>query len=250
MVQSEQPTNPAKIQELVEKLKQKLNHFLVRTSQGEILGTVQDVRYSNSDGLQIALLPPQSKENSDVLFLNSKSISKVDSSQKTVFVNSNPDRLEARTTAEHSSQQSEVVEEEVIRLLQEELVIERNKQKVGEVVVRKEIETRMVEVPIRREKLVVEQVGSEGKPLAEIDLGRGQVTGIDEDIISFEPVEEGATVKGEFFSLKAARDILDAIALQPNPGCAKVRVELVLEDPENQTAYQAMFDRCRFKESK
>ena len=250
MVQSEQPTNPIKIQELVEKLKKKLTHFLVKSPQGEVLGTVQDVQYSNNSELQIVLLPPQSKDDSDVLFLNSKSISKVDTSQKTVFVNSNPNRLETRATADASSQQSEVVEEEVIRLLQEELVVERNKQKVGEVVVRKEIETRMVEVPIRREKLVVEQVGSEGKPLAEIDLGKGQITGIDEDLISFEPVEEGTTVKGEFFSLKAASDILEAIALQPNPGCAKVRVELVLEDPENQTAYQAMFDRCRFKQSK
>jgi len=43
---------------------------------------------------------------------------------------------------------------------------------VGEVIVRKVIETRMVEVqvPVRHEKLIVEQVSPERKQLAEIDL--------------------------------------------------------------------------------
>lgn len=247
MVQSDHPINAIETQELVKKLKQKLSDFLVKSPQGEILGTVQDVRYDHNRGLEIVLLSPQSQNNSDILLLNSKSVIKVDSSQKTVFANSHANRVESRTPADSSSEQPKVVEEEMIRLLQEELVIERNRQKVGEVVVRKEVETRMVEVPVRREKLVVEQVGAEDRPLAEIDLGKGQVIGANDEIVSFEPVAEGTRVKGEFFSLKAASDILEAIAMRPHPGCAKVRVELILDNPENQSTYQAMFDRCRPK---
>jgi hypothetical protein len=43
---------------------------------------------------------------------------------------------------------SEVLEEEIIRLLEERLVVDRSKHKVGEVIVRKEIETQMIQVPV------------------------------------------------------------------------------------------------------
>ena len=59
--------------------------------------------------------------------------------------------------------------------------LKSKQRKVGEVIVRKEIETRMVqiEVPVRYEKLIVEQVSPEHKQLAEIDLGQEVVTGIE-----------------------------------------------------------------------
>ncbi|MEQ8956618.1 MAG: DUF2382 domain-containing protein, partial [Coleofasciculus sp. C2-GNP5-27] len=144
---------------------------------------------------------------------------------------------------EQSDQTSEIVEADMIRLLEEQLVVNRSKQKVGEVVVRKEIETRVVEVPVRREKLIVEQVGADSKPLAEIDLGKGKVTGVS-DSIETSPQTE-TTVNGEFVSPKAASDLLAAIALQDNHGCVNVRVELVVDNPELQEMYQKMFDRCR-----
>lgn len=66
---------------------------------------------------------------------------------------------------------SEVVPQEaVIPLHEERLVVDQKKQKVGEVVVRKEIETEIIQVPVQREKLIVEQVGAEPHQLAEIDL--------------------------------------------------------------------------------
>jgi len=71
------------------------------------------------------------------------------------------------------SSDSEILSEELIRLLGERVVVDRNKRKVGEVIVRKVIETRMVQVqvPVRHEKLIVE-VSPERKQLAEIDLAR------------------------------------------------------------------------------
>jgi hypothetical protein len=73
---------------------------------------------------------------------------------------------------------AEVAQEEVIQLREERLVVDRAKQKVGEVIVRKEIETEYIQVPVQREKLIVEQVGAEPKQLAEIDL-------TDEDAIAY-----------------------------------------------------------------
>ncbi|MBZ8181442.1 DUF2382 domain-containing protein [Oscillatoria salina IIICB1] len=150
-------------------------------------------------------------------------------------------KLISDSTSYTSTSELENLETEsdrIIRLLAEQLIVERSKHKVGEVVVRKEIETRMVEVPVHREKLIVEQVGAENKQLAEIDLGEGEVTG----------VEVGkATVRGEFISPKAASDLLAAIALDKNHGCAAVRVEIVLNNPERKETYQQMFDRCTGK---
>ena len=162
-----------------------------------------------------------------------------------------PEELNNQSMTDHS-ELGEVVEEEIVRLLEERLVINRSKRKVGEVVVRKEIETRIVEVPVQREKLIIEQVGAETIQLAEIDLGHGEVTGVElRDVVHSATLQPEAltsdnrpTVTGEFLSPKAASNLLEAIALQGRHGCAKVRVELVLDNPELQETYQKMFDRC------
>jgi hypothetical protein len=136
----------------------------------------------------------------------------------------------------------EVVEEELIRLLEERLIVNTNKQKVGEVIVRKTIETQMVEVPVRREKLIVEQVSPDHKQLAEIDLSQGSISGL-ELLKLTSSANTLPTVQGEFGSLQAVRSLLDAIAKNPGHGCAKIKVEMVLEIPEDQAMYQECFDR-------
>ena len=141
--------------------------------------------------------------------------------------------------------QAEVLETETIRLLEEQLVVKRSKHKVGEVIVRKQVETRIVEVPVRSEKLIVEQVTPEKKQIAEIKLSEGVVAGDTDYLSSSNP----GTVKGEFFSLSAASSLLEAIASQRPHGCKKVRIELVLEDESRQSTYQEMFDRCTRRSS-
>jgi len=146
----------------------------------------------------------------------------------------------------------EVAEEEIVRLLEERLIVNRSKWKVGEVVVRKEVETQIVQVPIHREKLIIEQVSPQTRQIAEIDLGQEDVSGVEltktprSDALppSVPSADSPYTVVGEFFSPKAASHLLEAIALQKYHGCAKVRVELVVDNPELQEAYQTMFDRC------
>jgi len=130
----------------------------------------------------------------------------------------------------------DIVDQDVIRLLEERLVINRSKRKVGEVIVRKEIETRMVQVPIQWEKLIVEQVGDDPKVLAEIDLGEGHITGV--DLTEIKSDRQEPTVKAEYTSVQKASKILNAIASQPRHGCVKVRIELVLEDKQLEETYQ------------
>ncbi|MEG4311116.1 MULTISPECIES: DUF2382 domain-containing protein [unclassified Microcoleus] len=146
------------------------------------------------------------------------------------------DRTDGNWETDRDEENLDIVDREVIRLLEERLVINRSKRKVGEVIVRKEIETRMVQVPIQWEKLIVEQVGDDPKVLAEIDLGEGNITGI--DLTEIKSDRQEPTVKAEFTSVQKASKILNSIASQPRHGCVKVRLELVLEDKQLEETYQ------------
>lgn len=146
------------------------------------------------------------------------------------------DRTDENLETDEDEENLDIVDQEVIRLLEERLVINRSKRKVGEVIVRKEIETRMVQVPIQWEKLIVEQVGDEPKVLAEIDLGEGSITGI--DLTEIKSDRQEPTVKAEFTSVQKASKILNSIASQPRHGCVKVRLEIVLENQQLEDTYQ------------
>ena len=146
------------------------------------------------------------------------------------------DRTDENLQTDEEEENFDIVDQEVIRLLEERLVINRSKRKVGEVIVRKEIETRMVQVPIQWEKLIVEQVGDDPKVLAEIDLGEGSITGI--DLTEIKSDRQEPTVKAEFTSVQKASKILNSIASQPRHGCVKVRLELVLENKQLEDTYQ------------
>jgi stress response protein YsnF len=134
------------------------------------------------------------------------------------------------------------VEDEVIRLLEERLVVDVKKHKMGEVIVRKEIETRMVQVPVRREILIVEQVGSERKQLAQIDLGQPEEAPAIE-LPQLPKEDSQPIVTGVFNSPRTASLLLDAIAKQRNHGCKQVRVEIVLENAEQQQTFQEWVNR-------
>lgn len=131
--------------------------------------------------------------------------------------------------------------EKQIQLLEEKVVVNRIRKKVGEVVVRKEVETKMVDVkiPLRQEKLIIEQVGSDGiEKLAEVDLVQEKIAGVEEN--SYISSDAEYIVAGEFISPSVARDVLAAI----DSGCAKVRLEIVVENPDIQQIYQQIFDTC------
>lgn len=140
------------------------------------------------------------------------------------------------------------VSEGRIRILAERLVVARNKGKLGEIVVRKEIETRMIQVPVRREKLIVEQVSPESRQLANTELGQAIELNSPENTESQQPKTVGSVgdellVTGEFGSPKIASLLLNSIALERYQGYKKVRVKIVTEDAESQKTYQEWFNR-------
>jgi stress response protein YsnF len=141
-----------------------------------------------------------------------------------------------------------VVQEESIQLLEERLRVDYTRHKVGDVIIRKEIETRMIQVPVRREKLIVEQISPDRRQLAEIDLGENGVSDLNlQDYIPDTHQISHHIISGEFDSPKTAAWLLDAIAHQMQHGCRRVRVEIELEDASQSELYQGWFDRCSIK---
>ncbi|HYX13908.1 MAG TPA: DUF2382 domain-containing protein [Nostoc sp.] len=260
-------------------LRNKVINFAVFDQQGQLVGVVHDLIVDANRRLNLVICNQWNQELADkdpsLFWLQSQRIKKIDKPTKSVFIDLNkseieymPEYLETETPGEgtlpeNSTEQlenyqttnspvesvdlDEATEEQIIRLLEERLVVERSKRKVGEVIVRKEIETRMIQVPVRREKLIVEQISPEHKQLAEIDLGQEEISGI--DLTEVERLEvqhfgSGLMVSGEFSSPKTASLLLNAIALEQNHGCNQVRVTIALEDESHQKKYQEWFDRC------
>ncbi|MEH2400587.1 DUF2382 domain-containing protein [Nostoc sp.] len=263
-------------------LKNKVNNFAVIDKQGQLVGVVHDLIVdanrrlnlviSNQANQQTGEYNQQLADKRPSLFrLQSQRIKKIDKPTKSVFIDLNkseieymPEYLETETPGDSNSTEQlannritnspveatnseEASEEQIIRLLEERLVVESSKRKVGEVIVRKVIETRMVQVPVRREKLIVEQISPEHKQLAEIDLGQEEIDGIDltqVERLEVTHLDSALTVSGEFTSPKTASLLLNAIALERNHGCKLVRVTIAVEDESQQKKYQEWFDRC------
>ncbi|PSB03804.1 PRC-barrel domain-containing protein [Merismopedia glauca] len=123
--------------------------------------------------------------------------------------------------------QRQIIDAQIINLLQERLVIDRQRRKIGEVIVRKEIETRIVEVPVRREKLIVEQISPERKQLASIDLGLTT----NDSVQLIEEVNPNQTVSHEFSSPEAATEFLQGLTNQSNLNLDKIRIDLTFYAP-------------------
>jgi Domain of unknown function (DUF2382) len=125
--------------------------------------------------------------------------------------------------------------------LEERLNIGYQRRKIGEVTVRKVVATRIVEVPVRYEKLVIEQVNPQQKTLAEVDLSQEQSDTVERvgETISGRPV-----VMGDFKSSTTASHVLDAIAKTLGSRCKNIRIEVELEDDRLQKAYQDWLNRC------
>jgi len=267
--------NQDRIGELLEKLRTKLKKYTALTRSGQVIGEIKDLILDADRNLYLVVVAGQTQR---FFLLFSKLIQKIDPPTQSVILDISeselknmPEYLEseinhkdiannnseimqdgvpvmADTTDIHSMVTTTDVTEDIIRLLGERLVVDRSKRKIGDVIVRKEIETYMIQVPVRREKLIIEQVSPEHKQLAEIDLGQEELT----DITLAEAASgnnntrplSGITVTGEFDSPKIASLLLNAISMERQPGCKKIRVEIVVEDESRQKTYQEWFERC------
>lgn len=253
-----------RISNLLKSLKNKVRNFAVIDRQNQRVGEVKDLIIDANRQLNLVIskqINQQVVDTQRLFRLRSQRITKIDNPNKSVFIDLEKSEIEYMpeylSSTDQASQTvnipieptkiSEVAEENNIHLLEERLVVDSNKHKVGEVIVRKQIETRMVQVPVRREKLIVEQVSPTHQQLAEIDLSQGEVSGIELaqgdgwEIASF---DGDLTVSGEFSSPKIASLLLNAIALERNHGCQQVRVTIRVENESQQQKYQEWFNRC------
>ncbi len=138
-----------------------------------------------------------------------------------------------------------IVEQETVRLLEERLIVNRTKRKIGEVVVRKEIETRMVEIPLRREKLIIEQVSPDRKHLATVDLP-SQLS--DAELTSFAQTALDSIESAGFVSAEMAQQILSNLLLSnlsQRNGNRTAKVKLVFEDATLQAEYDRQINQVR-----
>jgi Domain of unknown function (DUF2382) len=125
-----------------------------------------------------------------------------------------------------------VSSEAVIALSEERLVVDFHRRKIGEVVVRKEIETCIVEVPVRRERLIIEQISPEYEQLAIVDLGSAaeQINSLDGRL--------SPTMKASFVSINAAIEFLKSITDHSTLSSTVAPISLVLADKSLQSTYQ------------
>ncbi|MDP5339672.1 MAG: YsnF/AvaK domain-containing protein [Nodularia sp. (in: cyanobacteria)] len=279
-----QVTHQASIHTLLESLRNKVKNFSVTDQQGQIVGKVKDLILDANRRLNLVISQQGNQKvlkngTPDVdahrlVLLLSKKINKIDNSTQSILLDIEkseielmPEYLEPETQDDQktvdkftelnhptmvtsqieTANTARVDEESIVRLIEERLIADSSRRKLGEVIVRKEIETRMVQVPVRREKLIVEQVGAENKQLAEIDLSQGEISGIE---LMAEERPEGTildghlTVGGNFTSPKIASLLLNAIALEKNHGCRQVKITIAVTDESLQQKYQEWFDRC------
>ncbi|BBD58805.1 hypothetical protein NIES2109_15840 [Nostoc sp. HK-01] len=279
----EQINQKPSIHNLLASLKIKVASFDVIDNQGQLVGKVKDLILDNQRRLnlvisqQVNILPeseqPVIKEKLALVW--SQKIQRIDTITKSIFLNIDAavieympedlkhqiigyqvlsdntteqvDQAEIENSSMETANLEEFSEETIVRLLEEQLVVDSSIHKIGEVIVRKEIETRMVQVPVRREKLIVEQVSPQHKQLAEIDLGLEEISEIalaESGNTAGSNFASDLTVSGEFSSPKIASLLLNAIALEKNHGCQRVRVSILCEDESLKQKYQEWFDRC------
>lgn len=117
-----------------------------------------------------------------------------------------------------------------IKLLQERLKVEREQEKVGEVIVRKETETKVAFVPLQQEKLIVEQVdadNSQVEKIAEVDLKKSHVR---------KPTVNSnrlSTIKAKFNSLQEAKDYLQDMAPELSEQVREIEIKLTINAHKN-----------------
>ncbi|MBE9008168.1 DUF2382 domain-containing protein [Fortiea sp. LEGE XX443] len=265
------------IHTLLVTLKKKVANFDVIDNQGQLVGKVRDLILDSNQRLNLVISQQvnQIQKNEQpvirerLVLLWSQKIQRIDTLNKSIFLNINTSAIEHMpenvnnqiigyqrlsdnstelvNSAMEADNLEKIPEETIIRLLEEHLVVDSHIQKIGEVIVRKEIETRMMQVPVRREKLIVEQVSPEHKQLAAIDLASEEISEIaltEVENGSFSNFASNLTVNGEFSSPKIASLLLNAIALEKKHGCQRVRISILCEDESHKQKYQEWVDRC------
>lgn len=266
------------LEQRIARLKQRLVGFAVTDSQNHHLGTVLDVRVDEQEHLNLVILPANSF--SPRLLVRTREIEQVDADHRTiallrsaaeianspeyfmssdspsdvlgtVYVEQNDQVQPIDATLENEPVTPKAIAEDTdqeatIRLIEEKLSVDLRRKKVGEVIVRKEVETEMIQIPVRRERLVVEQISPERKPLVSIDLTEGEIERLKLAgyVNGSSTAPSSSSISGTFSSPRTVGWLMDAIAHQGKHGCKRIRVEIELDDTTHADLYRQWFEKC------
>ncbi len=236
----------AELSLLLAQLNQQLISYQVVDCYGKIFATIKDFFYDSHKQINLLIKLITAKSESELRQINFDLIQKVNVPHKQIVVNLNSETFEQLPLYQSLPQSQQLQKtainhnehefEHTIPLLEERLLVNRRQHKAGEIVVRKQIETRIVEVPLRREVLIIEQVEPENKLLATIDLEEETINHSNHHHTGAKATEY--LVRGEFESIEAANQILHKIRELPFSGRRKVRIEIVVDSPQQQALYQ------------
>ncbi len=198
---------------------QHLLNSAVFDRSGYLIGNVASIQSSTAEDFALIVQPLGHNGGNNQVTIYNTSIKDIDSENNVIHVYL--DRQQVDPQADNR-----------IQLVEERLVVNRKRVKVGEVSVRRVVETKMVEVPIRREKLVVEKIGDRDS-LVEIQLGETLLQGHDITVQSTSDRNsdrnQDNTTGGSFKTIQDAMTFLNAAAQRPDNSCEKVRVAILLD---------------------
>lgn len=120
-----------------------------------------------------------------------------------------------------------------ISLLEERLKVTRRKEKAGEVVIRKQVETRMINIPLRREKLIVERIGENPQKLTEVVVAEEAVSGFKYNELNNN--DSLCLNTSQFLSPSTAQELLTDIRQLSSTANIKIRLEIVTNCSDSKT---------------
>ncbi|MGK7937966.1 MAG: YsnF/AvaK domain-containing protein [Xenococcaceae cyanobacterium] len=244
------------------RLNRELISYQIIDRQGISRAEVRDVYYDANNELNLLINITEIDDKISLRRLEYQDICKIDLANKLVFSNLSYQEIEnlplyqsvpvhlkkalqeyplyndCEMNPAHNNYKEQSTEPEVdqIPLLEEQLEVTKHRQKVGEVIVRKQVETRIVQVPLRREKLIVERIGKDPEKLTEVVIGEGKIGGF-----KYEELNDNNSLhitKSSFFDLSTAQELLEALAHLSSAANTKVRLEIVTNCSEHQVEHQ------------
>ena len=218
---------------LFDQSKQNRDQQLVASSvydqNKDYIGVIVRVNRDSDGQLSLLVRDDQAPAESTLVNIDGAAIQEVNLRQKQVYVD----------LAQHPPT---VVEVDSLPLRQEELTVNRNRQKVGEISVRKTTNVHTVEVPVRSEKLVIENVDT-GETLTEVGLSDTHVTQEDGlDVYLPSGHGKNTLVRGHLANLKDAINFLEAVSQFPENGFRQGKVTLTLARHQHTETATLMFD--------
>ena len=242
--------NPHNILSQLSQLDKQLISYQVLDRQGNLRATVTDVDYT-SDRSQYLLIKLLDDVQLSLRRLTSNQIEQLNSANKTILSNLTYEQILAlplyqpvpplSKTEQELLATSKIKESVQISLYEEKLKVNRRKRKVGEVVVRKKIETRMIQVPIRTEKLIVERIGEGPEQIAEVVISESKIDGFESvDLLEDDNLH---ITRSRYLNVKTARQLLQAISGLSSANNAKIRLEIVNNTSQEQIESRNVCDR-------